>query len=205
MDTRRFGPAPGDETRPSDLPPPDEAIFAIERMPRGRDLRTAGFIVLAIACLAVVGSLGGARRAPVIAELLAPTATTAATAATPGPILDWGAPKRGDDRYVRVGAAPPLLVVAAKADARSVFVQGDVYTIGADVVVVALQDTGYRTIDVRRVRMPGGSTAMRTGANDRFSLLFRVEGPFNPRSAWITAVALDEVGGLVATASVQLQ
>jgi hypothetical protein len=158
--------------------------------------------VVAIAGLAAAGSLGGARRAPEIA--LAPEGTPVSVA-TPGPILDWGAPKRGDDRYVRAGSTAPLLVVDAKADAASVFVQGDVYTIGADFVVVALQDVGYRTIDVRRVQMPGGSTAMRTGPNDRFSLLFQVKGPFDPRSAWVTAVALDDAGDLVASASVQLQ
>lgn len=209
MDTRRgeaprgHEPARGHEAPDADVA--DAAVFALERIPRGKGLRPAAGIIAVIAAVAAYGLLTAGHPAPGVAALdarVAPNAgtkvATAAPAATDRPAdvpRDWGSPKKGDDLI-----AAPLLAVEANASDGLVFVHGDVYTRGASFVVVSISDEQHRTLDVRALNMPGGSTAFRTGPNDRFSVAFRLLDPLSTQPAWVSAEAYDRGGAIIATA-----
>ena len=196
MDTRRDE-APTTE----EIAAADEAMFAMERVPRGRSVKPVALIALVIAGLAVAGVLTSAHGpTAAVAPSRAPAAT-AATAVANGTARsrdadgrDWNAFKNGDDRVT-----PPLLALDAQASAGLVFVHGDVYTRGASYVVVRLaNDAG--TLDLRALDMPGGSTAFRTGPNDRFSVSFQLIDPLEKPALWVFADAYDHNGAIIATA-----
>jgi hypothetical protein len=189
----------------------DQAIFAIERLPRGRGLHVAGAVLLVIGGLAAAGVLGNTGRqtdrASDTASGLGGAAANAAavpdmaTTPTASP-REWTGVKTGDDRVVP-SFKPLLLAVDAEASDGLLFVHGDVYTRAAMLVVVSIADGQHRTIDVRSVNMPGGSTALRTGPNDRFSLAIPVS-PATAAPAWVWADAYDHNGAIIASARVQI-
>jgi hypothetical protein len=211
MDTRRDRAAAPADAVVDEAAVDDEAVFAIERVPRGRGLKVAGTLVLAIAGLAAAGVIGNAGTAPHVVESMSsglggPIATDpAALADASGPTAspkEWTGVKTGDDRVVP-SFKPLLLALDAQASGGLLFVHGDVYTRSAMLVVVSIADGGHRTIDVRSVNMPGGSTALRTGPNDRFSLAIPVNAA-GATPAWVWADAYDHNGAIIASARVQV-
>ena len=111
----------------------------------------------------------------------------------------WTGLKTGDD-IVRRPSAAALLALDVQASGGMLFVHGDVYTRGAMLVVVSVSDADYHTLDVRSLNMPGGSTAFRTGPNDRFSLAIQVDDGPSRQPAWVRVDAYDRYGGMLASA-----
>ncbi|HEX3266329.1 MAG TPA: hypothetical protein VHR16_11735 [Candidatus Limnocylindrales bacterium] len=204
MDTRRDeAPAPDEAHGADAFALGDAAVFAMERVPRARGLKPVAFVVLAIAGLAVGGALARGQQTEQAVALA--NAAPATGVPSPGPDTplqalsggrNWGAFKNGDDRAL----PPPLLSLDAQATGGLVFVHGDVFTRGALYVVVRIADAANGTLDIRALNMPGGSTAFRTGPNDRFSIAFRLIDPLSKQPAWVSADAYDHNGAIIATA-----
>lgn len=171
----------------------DEAVFVPVRVPRGRVPAPAVAVLLTIAGLAVAGVLGSN-------ESLQPSMAATVTA---GPIAT---------DVVDVAAPPPqrpaipLLAMDARTSGRLLFVHGDVFTRAAVavVVIVSVADGRNRTLNIRSVDMPGGSTAFRTGPNDRFFLTFELGDSPTMQPAWVMANAYDERGAIIATTKVRV-
>ena len=181
------------DDRPADRVEADEAVFVPARLARG------GLPVAGLAAALVVGGIVGAG---VLAAAVAPEPSVAPVARPdPTPNLDlaevveapWRREPGGDGEP---GPARPrgLLVVDARTSGRHLFVNGDVFTRDAVVVVVSVGDASNTAMEIRSVAMPGGSTAFRTGANDRFALAFDIEGwPATP-TGWLVANAYNQFG-----------
>jgi hypothetical protein len=205
VDTRRErAAAPNDAVVVEVAPVGDEAIFAIERLPRGRGLKAAGAVVVVMAGLASAGLVGNALpSSEVRTGLAAPTTNASGTPEPPASPREWTGVKTGDDRVVP-SFKPLLLALDAQATGGLLFVHGDVYTRGAMLVVVSVADQDHRTLDVRSINMPGGSTAFRTGPNDRFSLAIPLTLTAAKQPAWVLADAYDHNGAIIASARVQV-
>jgi hypothetical protein len=169
----------------------DEAIFAPARLAAGR--RT--WLPIAAFVLVVAGLIGAGT---LLDRLDSADHSPAPVAEQPGPsrapASTTGAPQRAGPRVARI--PPALLAIDARPFGSHVFVNGDVFSLDAFLVVVSLEahDTVTAT---HKVRMPGGSTAFLTEANPRFLVLFDV--PDAPGQLWIRANAYDARGVLVAS------
>ncbi|HET9852562.1 MAG TPA: hypothetical protein VFP56_08680 [Candidatus Limnocylindrales bacterium] len=193
MDERRAERAPVDAGElPTDAGklPADEAVFAPARLPRRRVPVAAVGIGLAIAALAVVGSLDRLRETPRTAEKPASSRMIDVPAVREVP----------PPAFVPVPVSAPLLDLAASTSEGRVFVHGDVFTRDAVVVIVSIADAAEDVLDVRSVDMPGGSTAFRLGPNERFLEAFEVEGWPATQVAWVMANAYDKFGMIIASA-----
>jgi hypothetical protein len=171
----------------------DQAVFVPVRVPRERVPATAVAVVLIIAGLAVTGILG-TNRPP-----LSPNAATVPDAPIASGLVD--VPRRTPPPQ-----SIPLLAMDARTSGRLLFVHGDVFTRAAVAVVVTVSvaDGRNRTLNIRSVDMPGGSTAFRTSPNDRFFLTFELGDSPTMHPAWVMANAYDERGSIIATARVQV-
>jgi hypothetical protein len=211
VDTRRDRAAASEEAVVDEAVVGDEAVFAIERVPRGRGLKAAAALIVVIAGLTVAGVIGNGGNAPEVASSISsglggpiatePAALAGASSPTASP-KEWTGVKTGDDRVVP-SFKPLLLALDAQSSDGLLFVHGDVYTRNAMLVVVSIADGEHRTIDVRSVNMPGGSTALRTGPNDRFSLAIPVDAE-TAKPAWVWADAYDHNGAIIASARVEV-
>jgi hypothetical protein len=211
VDTRRDETPRADETPPVDeTHVSDAAVFAIERVPRARAPRAVGVIAVVIAALAVAGIVGNRiqptrpaapvdDRALVLGDAIVP----ASARATPDLARAWTGVKTGDD--IVQSSAAPLLALDAQASGGMLFIHGDVYTRGAMLVVVSVSDDDYHTLDVRSLNMPGGSTAFRTGPNDRFSLAIQLDDAPSRQPAWVRVDAYDHYGGMIASARASVE
>lgn len=172
----------------------DEAVFAPTRLPRRRAPVAAVGVGLVIAGLALVGFLDRLRDAPPSAERPASTRMIDVPAVREIP----------PQAFVPVPVSPRLLDLAATGSGPSVYVHGDVFTRDAVVVIVSIADAADDVLEVRSVDMPGGSTAFRIGANERFLEAFRVERWPSTQVAWVMANAYDQFGTIIASARVAL-
>jgi hypothetical protein len=190
MDNRRVpGPAPGEE------PPHDAAVFAPARLQRARP-RTGIAIAVAIAVgvggLAVAGVLGGR------------AATSTSTARVDRTVV--AAAGDGSTREAPWRSHPgtgepfeaPLLGLHTQISGRLLFVNGDVFTSEADVVVLIVGDRRGNRVELRPVELAGGSTAFRLGANDRFDVTFEL-ADWAAEPAWLWATAYDRAGNALAS------
>jgi hypothetical protein len=170
----------------------DEAVFAPARLAAGR--RT--WLPIAAFVLVVAGLIG----AGTVLDRLDPTdRSVAPVAQQPGPsagvaLATATPPRTTGPQVARI--RPTLLAIDARPFGSHVFVNGDVFSLDAFLVVVSLEahDTVTAT---HKVRMPGGSTAFLTEANPRFLVLFDV--PDAPGQLWIRANAYDAHGDIVAS------
>jgi hypothetical protein len=197
---------------PDEAAVPDAAVFAIARVPPRRGGKRAGVILITLAALAGAGVLGNrAAKSEVAAPALGEAAraiddtapgvgdvAAASPAATRKLPREWTGVKNGDDRVDLM--SPPLLALDARASGGLLVVDGDVYTRGAMLVVVSISDAEHHTLDVRSLNLPGGSTAIRTGPNDRFSLTIQLNEAPSRQPAWVWADAYDHNGGIIASA-----
>jgi hypothetical protein len=87
---------------------------------------------------------------------------------------------------------------------RHLFVHGEVLTNRVIVVVVSLRDRLGKTLEIRSVDIPGGSTAFRLGAVDRFDVQFERPLPEDVRGATIWVTCYDRVGAVVGSAEVEV-
>lgn len=176
----------------------DAAVFHVERVGGGSARRPAlvvGVVTLAVAALVVGGALGEDGPKPAVA---APTPAAHA------------APTRGRDvaanRAIPVPTAVATLEASPTLDIRTrawgpyVYVQGDVFDLDTEVVVVSIWSPDDAVLQVRTVSMPGGSTAFRLGPNDRFQLAFEVGGIAAQEVAYVQANAYNGVGLPIASA-----
>jgi len=170
--------------------PPDEAVFAPARIARSRAPIVALGVALAIAGVAIAGSFEGLRDATSTDEQ--PGSTRRVDAPTIREI-----PPAAEGPGVATG---PLLDLDARSSGGTLFVNGDVFTRNAVLVIVSIADAAEKVLEVRSLDMPGGSTAFRIGANDRFLAAFDVERLPARQVVWVTANAYDRFGMVVASA-----
>ncbi len=172
---------------------PDEAVFTPAPLrPRGRPpilVARVALVIVALVGAATLDRLGGDGPPPAAFEPLVATsdsvaAGTRAPARTPRP------------RSTGPALVPELIRFDARPDGRHLFVHGDVFSLDAFVVVVALEDRGVITAS-RTVNMPGGSTAFLTEANPRFMARFDMPRRAPAGSVWVRAAAYDTDGDLV--------
>ncbi len=170
------------EPEPDDGPRFDEAVFATARLARsGRPV--AGIVIAAVVGgLALVGVVGGGDAAT----------TSAARVARPVFIAS------DEDSTPEAPFGSPPIAFHARVLGRQLYVNGDVFTLQADIVVVSVGDLQGRTFQRRALDLPGGSTAFRLGPNDRFDVAFELEG-WTAEVAWVTATAYDRAGSPLAT------
>jgi hypothetical protein len=175
----------------------DEAVFEAVRVPRGGRPVAAFLITAVVGGLAVVGVLGGAKvatagepgwsRATAARSVITTASERAATREAP-----WRShPGTGEPSEAR------LLAIDARIADGLLTLHGDVFTPLADVVVIAVGDVAGRSTEVRSIDLPGGSTAFRLGANDRFDVSFDVDASADV--VWVDATAYDEVGNRLDT------
>jgi hypothetical protein len=198
-DTRRS--TRDEDGRRVEDPTANAAVFAVERVGRARPPVVVFALVLVVAGLAVAGALEGTSRAPVAPAAVAldvpsPTARPVSKRFLEGP----DAPVARSDQLAGRGPRASLLQLDAQVVRNLVLVHGDVLTRDAVVVVVAVGDARSRSIEIRAVELPSGSTAFRIGANDRFDLAFELEETNSMPAAWVTASAYDRAGAVIATA-----
>ena len=170
----------------------DEAVFAAARLTRG------GRPVAGIVIAAVVGGLA------LVGVIAGRDAGTMSAARVARPVLvasDDDSTREAPWRTHPGTGEPyggPLLSFDAQVVGRRLFVNGDVFTLGADVVVVSVGDLDGRTVERRSLDLPGGSTAFRLGANDRFDVTFGLDD-WTAELAWVTATVFDGSGSPLGT------
>ena len=153
----------------------DEAVFEAVRVPRrGRPIAAMAIagVVGGLSLLSIVGgATGDAVREP---------GWTRATAARPAvsTAADGDAAREAPWR-TRPGTGEPsvthLLAIEARLTGGQLALHGDVFSPKADIVVIAVGDVAGRSTEVRSIELPGGSTAFRLGANDRFDVAFDID------------------------------
>jgi len=172
---------------------PDEAVFTPAPLrPRGRPpILVAGvaLVIVALVGAATLDQRGRHRPAPAGFEPLV-TTTDAVAAGTTRPA---GTPR---PRPRGPAGVPELIRLDARPIGRHLFVHGDVFSLDAFTVVVALEDQGVVTA-TETVRMPGGSTAFLTDANPRFQARFDMPRRAPAGSVWVRANAYDTHGDLI--------
>ena len=84
-----------------------------------------------------------------------------------------------------------LLRIDATPVGRHLFVHGEVFSLRVSVVIVSLRDIGGRTLEIRTLDMPGGSTAFRIGSVNRFEVRFDLPDPETADSVIVQASGYD--------------
>ena len=191
---------------------PDEAVFDMAPLRQAKQsygLVAAGALAIGIVGIAVVGGIGRQVPPPVVAQVAdvpavldVPGVRTSSQRLFEGPF----GPLDG-----RTGVTPgrtgrPLLTIDAQRSDGLVFVHGDVFTRRAVnvVVVLTVADGRNRTITVQSVGIPGGSTAFRLGANERFDTTFHLPASPTMQPTTVSASAYDDAGAVIASATAQL-
>lgn len=178
---------------------PDEAVFTPAPLrARGRPpILVAGvaLVIVALVGAAALGRLGGDRPPPAAFEPLV-TTSDAVAAGTRTPARTRVPARTPGPRPTGPALVPELIRFDARPDGRHLFVHGDVFSLDAFVVVVALEDRGVITA-TRTVNMPGGSTAFLTEANPRFMARFDMPRRASAGTVWVRAAAYDTDGDLV--------
>ena len=100
--------------------------------------------------------------------------------------------------------AGSVIRVDVTPDGRHLFVHGEVLTNRVMLVVVSLRDRLGRTSEIRSVDIPGGSTAFRLGAVDRFDVQFDRPLPKDAAGATIWVTCYDRFGAVVGSAEVEV-
>jgi hypothetical protein len=171
---------------------PDEAVFEAVRVPRGGRPVVAILITAFVGGLAFVGVLSGANGAAG-----SQPGWSRATAERPAiaTAVDLAAAKEAPWR-TRPGSGEPseshLLAIDARLNGVELELHGDVYSPLAEVVVIAVGDLAGRSTEVRSIELPGGSTAFRLGANDRFDVSVAIDP--GAEVVWVSATAYDGDG-----------
>ncbi len=178
--------------RDDEAPRADEAVFDTVRVARGGRPVAALMIAAVVGGLAVMGVVGGTKVSAdgepgwYRATVARPAVTTAAERAASREAPWRTHPGTGEPFVAR------LLAIDARITGGLLILRGDVFTPLAEVVVIAVGDVAGRSTEVRSIEMPGGSTAFRLGANDRFDVTFAIDAI--GEAVWIDATAYDAVG-----------
>ncbi len=171
----------------------DEAVFEAVRVPRGGRPVAAVLIASVVGGLAFVGVVGDATGAASAGEpgwsratAARPVVTTASERAAMREAPWRDHPGTGEPTETR------LLAIDARIADGLLTLRGDVFTPLAEVVVIAVGDVAGRSTEVRSIEMPGGSTAFRLGASDRFDVRFEIDASAD--LVWVDATAYDATG-----------
>jgi hypothetical protein len=98
----------------------------------------------------------------------------------------------------RATPAPQYMALDVRPAGSLLFVHGDVFSIDVREVVVTIQDSTGTLVTTRTVRLQGGSTAFRLGANARFDTLFEIPDELMGDGVSVHADAYDGRGRIVA-------
>ena len=209
-DTRRADPG-AEDRREAPAKHEDAAVFAVERVVRGRPPLLAIGLAVAIAGASVAGVLNSAAQpastaSPLEAAVVGTDETRPAERPqsrrwVEGPYAPISTP---EPRAPGRGPRASLLRLQAEVDENIVLVHADVYTRSASVVVVSIVEGRNRFVQLRTVDMPGGSTAFRLGGNDSFDLVFDLPTVLHSKDAWVSANAYDLTGNIIARARTAL-
>jgi hypothetical protein len=155
-------------------------------------------LALAVVSLVVVGGLNAASDRDA-----SPRGSFEAAVATghpsPRPTLDpdrTPPPGPPTSRWTPGPRTPPpeVIDIELRAAGSHLFVHGDVFSLEVDVVVLTLEDGAGNTGESVAVRLDGGSTAFRLGANDRFDVMFDIADEVIADGLWVRAEAYDRGG-----------
>ena len=181
----------------------DGATFALTRVRSGRAPR-----LLALGALVAVGGfvgIGVLERAvdpgPAPAADVAIATPKSAVPATPPGHGREDPGQRFSNRPPPVGSTLPVsdvLQLDLRPAGSHLFVHGDVFSLSVTVVVVSIEDRDGHVADTRSVQVPGGSTAFRLGANNRFDTLFNVPDELMGEGLLVRASAYDARGRILA-------
>lgn len=150
-----------------------------------------GLWALVIGGLVAIGSfdrLTGGSPAPAVAPGSVAPLDEAVVAVDPGPQR----PRRTD--------GPDLLRLDVRRDGRHLFVHGTVLSENVVSIVMSLQDATGRAAKWATVSLPGGSTAFRLGAENRFDTYIRIPDELVGQPTWIQASAYTAIGRRIGTA-----
>ncbi len=197
---------PSDGGRPSDdaSERQDGAVFAPRsvRAPGGRSWIGAVAVLVGVGSLVLTGLL----QSPAPAEPPPVPSTAAPVALATAPTIGALRSKRFAEGPFATprGVAGPESIVAAeiRPDGRYVFVHGEVFSERVARVVVSLRNRLGRTVDTRGVSLPGGSTAFRIGAVDRFVVQLARPTPRIAATMTVRIVCFDESGARIGAVSV---
>lgn len=185
----------------------DEAVFETARLTPARRPVGAIAIGLIIGGLALAGVAGGRGAAGGDARggegaWSRATATRPMSAAAYERSLWKEAPWRSSPGRGEPSAASLLAIDARIADGL-LSLHGEVFSPLAEIVVIAVGDVAGRSTEVRSIELPGGSTAFRLGAADRFDVSFSVDAA--AEAVWVDATAYDAAGNRLGTVRESLQ
>jgi hypothetical protein len=171
----------------------DEAVFETVRVSRGGRPVAAMAIAAVVGGLAVVGVLGGTKGAAFEGR----PGWSRATAERPVDMTEADrAAAREAPWRTHPGTGEPfvarLLAIDARVAGDLLTLHGDVFTPLAEIVVIAVGDVAGRSTEVRSIELPGGSTAFRLGASDRFDVSFAIDA--SAEAVWVEATAYDATG-----------
>ena len=179
---------------------PDGAVFAPTVVRRARAPRVlAGIVVTALGGLVAIGALDRGVTPEPNSAAVAPGALVATplpsgrSASRPPPQAAVASPRP------RTGPATfdGLVQLDVRPAGSRLFVHGDVYSLKVEVVVLSIEDATGHVADTRSVRLQGGSTAFRLGANTRFDALFEVPDELMGEGVWVHADAYDTRGRII--------
>jgi hypothetical protein len=172
----------------------DGAVFAPTRIrARGRPPILLAIAALTVGGLIAVGLFDGLRGDASSAVLeTGASPTTRTEAARPRP------PRSDRSTLVPPSTLPAALIALDLRPAGShLFVHGDVFSVNVIVVTVSLEDAEGNVSETRSARLPGGSTAFRTGPNPRFDVRFDVPDELMGEGLFVRANAYDFRGRII--------
>jgi hypothetical protein len=179
---------------------PDGAVFAPTVVRRARGPRVlAGIVMTALGGLVAIGALDrGVTPEPnsvavAPGDLVATPVPSGRSASRPPPPGAVGSPRAQTGPATFEG----LVQLDIRPAGSRLFVHGEVYSLKVEVVVLSIEDATGHVADTRSVRLQGGSTAFRLGANTRFDALFDVPDELMGEGLWVHADAYDTRGRII--------
>jgi hypothetical protein len=172
------------------------ALFAPTRVDTSRRGRiVATLAIAAITGLVAIGALDRATTAPHTATVLDASAPAAATQPAQTPRSSRPPPGGSLGPGSEHGTAPdaPITLDVQLADDH-VFVHGEAFSLDVARVSVRIQDSTGHTAATSSVELPGGSTAFRIGAVQRFEVHFMLSDETRANGFVVSATALDAAG-----------
>ncbi len=170
----------------------DRAEFVVtpSSLPARRPPILAAVVVAGITLAAVAGVLGsGGHGSPEsTVAVFGGTAPAAGLTTAPSPTRPARRPAPPPT------ARPEILALDVRPAGSSLVVHGQVFSLAVDVVVVSVEDPSGVVTSSEAVSLPGGSTAFRIGAYDRFFVRFEVPDEIIADGLWIAADAYDVDG-----------
>jgi hypothetical protein len=114
-------------------------------------------------------------------------------------------PAPGTFRPARPSPGPAELIrLDGRPDGRHLFVHGEVFSLRVEPVIVSIRDPDGRTLEIRTLDMPGGSTAFRIGSVNRFEVRFDRPDPEVTRLVAVQASGYDAAGDRILSEQIRV-